>query len=264
MSVVKGAAAVVRDVDWVVGAGDRWVVLGPNGAGKSSLLDVVSARAHPTSGEAWVLGERLGLVDVFALRQRIGIVGPSVAAAIPGAERVRDAVLTAAWGMTGHWREEYDPQDLDRADALLSGLGVGALAQRPFGTLSDGERKRVLIARALMPDPELLVLDEPAAGLDLGAREELIGLLTLLAADAAAPAIVLVTHHVEEIPAGFTHAMLLAQGEVVARGPLAEVIRGAMLSRTFGTAITVGTFRGRYFAVAAGADSPSATSQAAP
>jgi iron complex transport system ATP-binding protein len=241
---------VVRGVDWTVRASDRWVVIGPNGAGKSSLLNVISARAQPTAGEAWILGERLGLVDVFQLRPRIGVVGPAVAAAIAPREQVRDVVLTAAWGSTGHWREEYATVDLERADALLDWLGAGALRDRAFGTLSDGERKRVLVARALMPDPELLVLDEPAAGLDLGARESVVAMLATLAADRTAPAIVLVTHHVEEIPQPFTHAMLLAQGEVVAAGPSAEVVTGAALGRTFGMPIQVGRYAGRYFAVA--------------
>lgn len=249
--MIKGGSPVVSDVTWRVGADERWVIIGPNGAGKSSLLDVVSARAHPTAGEVWLLGERLGLVDVFELRPRIGVVGTALAAAIPGRDSVLDVVLTAVWGMTGHWRERYDSVDAERAGALLEQMGIGALGQRRYGTLSDGERKRALLARALMPDPELLVLDEPAAGLDLGAREGLITLLSELAADPAAPAIVLVTHHVEEVPPQFTHAMLLAGGCVVAAGPVAEIIRGPQLSRAFGTPITVGRFAGRYFAVAA-------------
>jgi iron complex transport system ATP-binding protein len=247
---VKGGRTVVADIDWQVHASDRWVVIGPNGAGKSSLLDVVSARAHPTAGEAWLLGERLGLVDVFDLRPRIGVVGPSVAAAIPGSERVLDAVVTAAWGTTAHWREQFADVDIARGEHLLERLGVATLRDRTFGTLSDGERGRVLVARALMPDPELLVLDEPAAGLDLGARESVVAMLATLAADPAAPAIVLVTHHVEEIPQDFTHALLLSSGAVVASGRLGDVITGAALGRTFGIPVTVGRFAGRYFAVA--------------
>jgi iron complex transport system ATP-binding protein len=256
--VVKGGRAVVQDIAWTVRARDRWVVIGPNGAGKSSLLDVVSARAQPAAGEAWLLGERLGLVDVFDLRPRIGVVGPAVAAAIQPRERVLDVVLTAAWGTTGHWREEYRPVDIERAEALLARMGAAALRDRAFGTLSDGERKRVLVARALMPDPEVLILDEPAAGLDLGAREGVVSMLAGLAADPAAPAIVLVTHHVEEIPQQFTHAMLLAQGAVVAAGPLPEVVTGAALGRTFGTPIQVGRYAGRYFAVASRAGAAAA------
>lgn len=259
VTVVKGGKAVVSNLTWQVTAGQRWVVIGPNGAGKSSLLDVVAARAHPTAGQVLLLGETLGLVDVFALRPRIGLVATTVASAIPAQELVRDVVLTAVYGMTGRWREDYEDTDLQRALALLAGVGIGDLAERRFGTLSDGERKRVLIARALMPDPEVLVLDEPAAGLDLGAREQLLHLLSEIAADPAAPAVVLVTHHVEEVPVGFTHALLLAEGQVVASGPLAEVLTGDALGRTFGIPITVGRFAGRYFAVATRADGGGAT-----
>lgn len=248
VTVVKGGQAVVRDLTWRVDPAQRWVVIGPNGAGKSSLLDVVSARAHPSRGGVALLGEQLGLTDVFSLRPRIGVVSSAVA--IDDAERVRDVVLTSVYGMTAHWRESYDERDTARALALLERVGIAALADRRYGTLSDGERKRALIARALMPDPELLVLDEPAAGLDLGAREQLVALLGDLAADPLAPAIVLVTHHVEEVPAGFTHALLLRDGGVVAAGPLAEVVTGLQLGRTFGVPITVGRFAGRYFAVA--------------
>lgn len=253
LTVVKGGRAVVDDLTWLVAPGQRWVIIGPNGAGKSSLLDVVSARAHPTRGEAELLGETLGLVDVFALRPRIGVVSTRVASALGDAEQVRDVVRTSVYGMTGRWREDYDQADVARAEALLAQLGIAELAGRRFGTLSDGERKRALIARALMPDPELLVLDEPAAGLDLGAREQLVGLLGELAADVAAPAIVLVTHHVEEVPLGFTHAMLLREGRVVAAGPVEQVLTGAQLGRAFGVPITVGRFHGRFFAVTAGA-----------
>ena len=186
-------------------------------------------------------------VDVFSLRARIGLVSSAVA--IDGAERVADVVLTSVYGMTGHWREAYDDSDRQRAQRLLRRVGIAELADRRFGTLSDGERKRALLARALMPDPELLVLDEPAAGLDLGAREQLVTLLGDLARDAAAPAIVLVTHHVEEVPAGFTHGMLLRGGRIVAAGPLGDVITGGQLSRTFDVPVTVGRFADRYVAI---------------
>lgn len=248
VTVRKGDRDVVRAVDWTVTSDQRWVVLGPNGAGKSSLLDVVAARAHPAAGEVRVLQEQLGLTDVFTLRPRIGMVGPASTKLIPHHEEVSNVVLTASWGVTGRWRESYQRVDLERAARLLATLGVGHLAGRQFGTLSDGESKRVLVARALMPDPEILVLDEPTAGLDLGAREDLVERLSHLAADPAAPAIVLVTHHVEEIPPNFTHAMLLAAGEVVASGPLPEVIRGGPLSATFGVPLTVGRFGQRFFA----------------
>jgi iron complex transport system ATP-binding protein len=251
VTVVRGDRPVVDAVDWQVRADERWVLLGPNGAGKSTLLSVVAGRAHPTSGTASVLGGRLGRIDLAELRTRVGLTGTSVSEQLPPAEPARDVVLSAAYGMAGRWRERYDEVDLQRADRLLATLGAAALAGRRFGTLSAGERKRVLIARALMPDPELLVLDEPAAELDLGGREELVHRLSALAADPDGPAIVLVTHHVEEIPPGFTHAMLLREGAVVAAGPIPEVIRGGPLSEAFGIPLRVGRFGDRYFATAA-------------
>ena len=169
-----------------------------------------------------VLGERLGRVDVFEVRPRVGLASAALAERLPADERVRDVVVTGAWAVTGRWREHYEGTDEDRAADLLTQLGVGHLAERTFGTLSEGERKRVQIARALMADPELLLLDEPAAGLDLGGREDLVRRLGALAADSYAPALVLVTHHVEEVPPGFTHALLLREGRVVAGGPLAR------------------------------------------
>ncbi|MFM2437599.1 MAG: hypothetical protein RLZ55_410, partial [Actinomycetota bacterium] len=163
VGVDLGGAEVLHDIDWTVADGERWVVLGPNGAGKSTLLELAAALRHPTRGTASVLGERLGAVDVFELRPRIGLASPAIGARIPGRERALDAVVTAAWAVTGRWREDYDPADEQRAVALLDLLGAAHLVERTFGTLSEGERKRVLIARALMTDPELLLLDEPAA-----------------------------------------------------------------------------------------------------
>lgn len=239
LTIRRGGTTILDTVTWTVREGERWVVLGPNGAGKTTLLQIAAGRMHPTSGTARVLGERLGAVDVFELRPRVGMASAALADRISGAERVLDVVLTAAYGMTGRWREEYEALDHERARALLDVFGVGRFAERTFGTLSEGERKRVQIARALMTDPELLLLDEPAAGLDLGGREELVGALAELARDPRSPVLVLVTHHVEEIPAGFSHGLLLRDGAVHAAGPLAEVLSPANLSAAFGMPLTV-------------------------
>ncbi len=234
VSVLREGATLLDALDWDVAEGDRWVVLGPNGAGKTTLLQLASANLHPSRGEASILGETLGAVDVFELRPRIGLSSAALAERLPAGESVRDVVLTASYAVVGRWRESYDDLDSERADELLGALGVAHLAERRFGTLSEGERKRVQIARALMTDPELMLLDEPAAGLDLGGREDLVRRLGLIAEDPYAPARVLVTHHVEEIPAGFTHVLLLRGGRVVAAGPLDSTLTAANLAETFG------------------------------
>jgi iron complex transport system ATP-binding protein len=237
VGVVRGDTVILDDVSWEVEEGQRWVVLGPNGAGKTTLLQLAAARIHPTTGVVGILGEVLGTVDVFELRPRIGLASAALAERIPPNERVRDVVVTASYGVVGRWREAYDGLDEGRADELLEALGADHLATRRFGTLSEGERKRVQIARALMTDPELMLLDEPAAGLDLGGREDLVRRLGLIAADEDAPALVLVTHHVEEIPPGFTHVLLLRGGLVVAAGPIATTLTAGTLADTFGIAL---------------------------
>ena len=223
----------LRDVDLAITPGVTAVV-GPNGAGKTTLLQVAAAQIHPTSGVAGILGEVLGTVDVFDLRPRIGLTSAALAERIPRHEKVHDVVVSASYSVLGRWREHYDELDHDRARDLLVEVGAGHLMERTFGTLSEGERKRVQIARALMTDPELLLLDEPAAGLDLGGREDLVSTLTVLAMDEMSPATVLVSHHVEEIPPGFTHAMLLRKGRIVASGPMEEVLTEEIISATFG------------------------------
>ena len=248
VSVVRGGAHLIDRISWTVQADERWVVLGPNGAGKTTLLQVVGTQIHPTSGVAGVLGEVLGTVDVFELRPRIGWMSAAMADRIPRGELVRDLVVSAAYGVVGRWREDYDDADLGRADLLLSELGVGELAARTFGTLSEGERKRVQVARALMTDPELLLLDEPGAGLDLGAREDLVSTLSVLADDPLAPAVVLVSHHVEEVPPGFTHALLLRAGKVVASGPMLETLTEEALTHTFGIPLVLDHRGGRFSA----------------
>ncbi|GAA5163195.1 ABC transporter ATP-binding protein [Ornithinimicrobium tianjinense] len=251
VGVRRGASDLLRDITWSVEEGERWVVIGPNGAGKTTLLQLAAARMHPTTGVAGVLGEVLGAVDVFELRPRIGVSSAAVADRIPDEERVSDVVVTAAYGVLGRWREEYDESDERRAADLLEALGVEHLAQRRFGTLSEGERKRVQIARALMTDPELMLLDEPAAGLDLRGREDLVGRLSLLAQDIEAPAMVLVTHHVEEIPPGFTDILMLRGGEVVAAGPIELTLTADNLSRTFDLPLVVDRHGDRWAARAA-------------
>ncbi len=251
VTIRRGTNTLLDEIVWTVHEGERWVVLGPNGAGKTTMLQVCSGRMHPTLGVATVLGAELGAVDVFELRPRIGLASAALAERIPRGERVLDVVVTAAYGVTGRWREDYEGFDEARAGALLEALGAAALAERTFGTLSEGERKRVQIARALMTDPELLLLDEPAAGLDLGGREDLVARLSALALDEASPAMVLVTHHVEEIPPGFTHALLLRQGAIVAEGPLVETLTAANLEATFGLPLEVEQRDNRWVARAA-------------
>jgi iron complex transport system ATP-binding protein len=233
VTVRRGSTTLLDAISWRVDEGDRWVVIGPNGAGKTTLLQVASAQIHPTDGVAGILDEVLGTVDVFELRPRIGLTSAALAERIPREELVRDVVVSASYAVVGRWREAYDELDHDRARELLEDVGALHLLDRTFGTLSEGERKRVQIARALMADPELLLLDEPAAGLDLGGREDLVSTLSALAGDPASPTTVLVSHHVEEIPPGFTHALLLRSGSVVAAGPLSGVVTEAHLSETF-------------------------------
>ena len=244
----RGGRLLVGPVDWQVELDERWVVIGPNGAGKTSLLRIAAAMEHPSAGTATVLGERLGRVDMAELRQRVGLSSSALAQRIPDDEVVRDLVVSAGYAVLGRWREQYDEVDYHRALDTLESVGAEHLADRTYGTLSEGERKRVLIARALMTDPELLLLDEPAAGLDLGGREELVARLADLAADPDSPALVLVTHHVEEIPPGFSHCLILSEGTVVAAGLLQDVMTAENLSAAFGQSIAVDMIDGRYFA----------------
>ena len=248
VSIVRGGSTLLDDITVQVDESDRWVVIGPNGAGKTTLLQVLGAQIHPTGGVAGLLGEVLGTVDVFELRPRIGITSAALAERIPRSERVHDVVVSASYAVLGRWREDYDELDHQRADELLEQLGIGGLVDRTFGTLSEGERKRVQIARALMTDPELLLLDEPAAGLDLSGREALVRTLSELAQDPYAPASVLVTHHVEEIPVGITHALLLKGGRLVAAGPVDETLTAENLSTTFDLPLALSRSDGRWAA----------------
>jgi iron complex transport system ATP-binding protein len=243
-----GRREVLHGIDFDVERGEVFGVIGPNGAGKTTLLQVLAAQIHPSSGVAGLLGDVLGTVDVFELRPRIGLTSAALAERIPRGERVHDVVVSASYAVVGRWREDYDDLDHERADELLAQLRVDQLADRTFGTLSEGERKRVQIARALMTDPELLLLDEPAAGLDLSGREALVRTLGDLARDPYAPASVLVTHHVEEIPVGVTHALLMRAGGVVAAGPLEETLTEQNLKATFDLDVALTRTDGRWAA----------------
>jgi iron complex transport system ATP-binding protein len=248
VTVRRGAKLLLDSIDWTVELDERWAVLGPNGAGKTTLLQIAAAMMHPTGGNAYLFGERLGAVDVFDLRTRIGFASAALAQRIPNGERVGDVVISAGYSVLGRWREAYSPLDLRRARSLLTRLGAAELVERTYGTLSEGERKRVQIARALMTDPELLLLDEPAAGMDLGGREDLLARLVRLADDPDAPASVLVTHHVEEIPPGVSHVLLLRAGRVAASGLASDVLTPENLTAAFGLSLTVERRRGRWYA----------------
>jgi iron complex transport system ATP-binding protein len=239
VGVRRETSMLLRNIDWTAHEDERWIVIGPNGAGKTTLLQIAATTLFPTEGTVDVLGERLGEVDVFDLRPRIGMASAALAEKVPPGEKVIDLVLTASYAILGRWKEEYESSDVTRAVELLDALGCAHLIRRRFATLSEGERKRVQIARALMPDPELLLLDEPAAGLDLGGREDLVRRLSILARDSKAPMTVLVTHHVEEVPDGFTHAMLLRRGSVLAAGPIGDVFTQRNLSKCFGVPLQV-------------------------
>ena len=248
VSVVRGGTTILDSVNWSVDDDQRWVILGPNGAGKTTMLQIAAAIIHPSSGRAAVLEEPLGGTDLFELRPRIGFASTAMARKVPANEKVIDVVMTAAYSVTGRWNEEYEEIDERRAQRVLAEWKLDQLAERKFGTLSDGEQKRVQIARAVMTDPEILLLDEPAASLDLGAREELLQLLSGYASEAGSPAIIMVTHHVEEIPRGFTHALLLAGGGIVSAGPLTEALTAESLGETFGLTIELAETDGRYAA----------------
>ena len=248
VSVVRDGNTILDSITWAVDSAERWVILGPNGAGKTTLLSIASASIHPSSGSARVLDDTLGKVDVFELRPRIGFASTALARRVPATETVLDVVLTAAYSVTGRWNEQYDDIDTRRARRVLAEWKLDHLEDRKFGSLSDGEQKRVQIACAVMTDPELLLLDEPAASLDLGAREELLQLLGGYASSDQAPGIVMVTHHVEEIPRAFTHALLLKNGRIQAAGALTDVITDDALSETFDMKIAVEQHDGRFSA----------------
>ncbi|MGV0435010.1 ABC transporter ATP-binding protein [Corynebacterium ureicelerivorans] len=245
---VRGGRTLVGPVTWQVELDERWVVIGPNGAGKTTLIRMASAQEFPSAGTVFILGERVGATDMRDLRAAIGVTSSAVAQRVPDDEKVGDLVVSAGYAILGRWREDYDEMDYEQALEVLEQVGAIHLMDRRWGTLSDGEKKRVLVARAVMTNPELLILDEPAAGMDLGGREDLLSYLADLAMDPDAPAIVMITHHLEEIPAGFTHAMLLDEGEVVAQGLIDDVLTSENVSRAYHQPIEVTVDEGRYFA----------------
>lgn len=246
--VERDSRTILGPINFAIKANERWVILGPNGAGKSTLLQILATRSFPTRGRVRVLDNEMGKCDLSEVRTRIGICGALVSDDIPEDEIVRDVVLTAAYAILGRWNEAYDLWDESRAVALLTTFGVRELAHRRYATLSEGERKRVQIARALMADPELLLLDEPTSGLDLGGREDLLQRFSRFAADPAAPASIVVTHHIEEIPEGTTHALLLKSAEIAVSGPVDDVITTEHISAVFGLPIIVTQEGGRFFA----------------
>jgi iron complex transport system ATP-binding protein len=239
---------VLDGIDWSVGAGERWVVLGPNGAGKTTLLRVAALYLHPSSGTVDVLGQRLGRTDVRTLRERIAFSSPALAARLEPSMTALEVVMTARYAALAPWWHQYTDADRERAHDLLREWRCDALADHKFPTLSAGERQRVLLARALMNQPGIVLLDEPTAGLDVGGREELVADMTQWAQDPGRPPTVLITHHVEEIPPGFTHALVLKDGRAVAQGPIDEVVTSETLSAAFGLALTIESRAGRFTA----------------
>ena len=246
--VARSGKDILGPISFTISEAERWVILGPNGAGKSTLLKLLATEIFPSQGSVNLLGKTLGKVDVFELRTRIGVCGSMKHEQIPADESVKDVVLTAAYAVLGRWNEDYDLWDESRATALLTTFGIRELAERSYGTLSDGERKRVQIARALMSDPELLLLDEPTAGLDMGGREDLLARFANFASDESAPVTITVTHHIEEIPIGTTHALLLKDGQVAVSGPVNQVITTEHVSAVFGLKMEVTNSNGRFYA----------------
>lgn len=239
---------ILRGIDWTVRHGDRWVVLGRNGCGKTTLMRIVSLYLHPSRGTVRVLGNELGRSDIRRARERIGWSSASFADMLRPQLTAVEIVMTARHAALEPWWHTYDDADRIRARSLLVRVGVGALADREFATFSSGERQRVLLARTLMNDPGLILLDEPTAALDLAGREELIATLDDLARDPTTPPVVLVTHHVEEIPPAFTHVLLLHRGRVLAQGPLADTLTEANLGACFGLDVALERRDGRYAA----------------
>jgi iron complex transport system ATP-binding protein len=248
VSVIRSGARLLDGIDWRIARGERWALLGPNGSGKTTLIAVASTYLWPSRGEVSVLGQTVGSVDVRELRRHIGLVSAALATRIPGEINAVDVVLAGATGAIAPWWDRHGRRTRARAVEMLELVGVADLRERRFELLSSGEKQRVQIARALMPEPALLLLDEPAAGLDLGARERLAVVLSGLNAHPGLDAVVVVTHHVEEIAAGTTHALVLRAGRTVAAGEAGATITSAVLSEAFGLPLAVHRHGGRFSA----------------
>jgi iron complex transport system ATP-binding protein len=238
-------------IDWTVGAGEQWIVMGPNGAGKTTLLHLAGALIHPTSGTAEVLGERLGATDLRVLRERIGLVDARTARTLPGRRDVRASVLSGAFNSVQIQARRMTAAHERAADGLLELTGIAGLAGRRFEDCSQGERQRVLLARALMAEPRLLLLDEPHGGLDLPSRERLVDALGRLGAERPGLPTVTVTHHVEEIPVSATHVLLLRGGRALAAGPIGAVLTSEHATACFGLPVRVAHSDGRWSATLA-------------
>jgi iron complex transport system ATP-binding protein len=246
VEVRRSGRSILGPIDWTVRRGERWVILGPNGSGKTTLVQVASTYLWPSAGAVHVLGAEIGAVDARELRRRIGYASSALERQIDDGLTAVDVVRTARHAALGPWWHRYTDADRDRALGLLDRLGVLAFADRPFGLLSTGERRRVQIARALMPEPEILILDEPSGSLDLGARETLLHDLDRLATDDGLAAIVLVNHHVEEIPPAFDHALVLGDGRAVSAGDIDTALTSAALRAAFSLPIEVERRDGRF------------------
>jgi len=246
VGLVKADRILLRDISWRVKNGDHWAVIGNNGSGKTTLLRVVAGYMWPSQGKVKVMGNIFGSIDLRELRKSIGWVSSILQDQVPSEESALDVVLSGRFGSIGLW-DELCRHDIDRARELLDFIGCGECESRPFGVLSQGEQQRILIARALMPRPSLLILDEPCAGLDLLARESLLDMIQELGQQKDGPTFVLVTHHIEEITSTFSHVLVLKSGMVLAQGRKDKVLTEPVLSEAFGIPLNVTKTNDRFW-----------------
>ncbi len=248
-TVVQGGTTILDDISWELRRGEHAVVLGPNGAGKTTLLRLLSGYRQPTRGTVEVLGGRLGSIDVRALRRRVGIISDALEGLITRRTNLRGLVAAGAHGVTMATRRELDAESLERADVALATVGIAHLGDRRGIEVSEGEWKRARLARALVAEPELLLLDEPCSGLDLAQREQFLHTLDTTLAAAGGPTLVLVTHHLDEVStATISQAVLLREGHAVASGDITETLTSELVSTTFGVPVTVERRHGRFSA----------------